>query len=66
VLVAKEFDLRGTFRFQEEFQTAVDAIASGRIDVMPLLTETMPVDKALDAFHLAADKSRAIKVQLSF
>lgn len=66
VLVAKEFDLRGTFRFHEEFETAVHAIASGRIDVMPLLSEAMPVERALDAFHLAADKSRAIKVQLRF
>lgn len=66
VIVAKEFDLRGTFRFHEEFQTAVDAIASGRIDVMPLLTEAMPVERAIDAFHLAADKSRAVKVQLRF
>ena len=32
VLVAKEIELRGTFRFDEEFDWAVDAIAQGRID----------------------------------
>ncbi|MGL4323144.1 MAG: zinc-binding dehydrogenase, partial [Beijerinckiaceae bacterium] len=66
VIVAKEFDLRGTFRFHEEFNNAVAAIASGRIDVMPLVTAALPVERALDAFNLAADKSRALKVQLTF
>ena len=39
VLVAKEVDLRGTFRFDEEFDWAVDVIARGRIDPSPLLTD---------------------------
>ena len=43
VLVAKEFELRGTFRFDKEFDWAVDAIAHGRIDPSPLLTDVMPV-----------------------
>ena len=66
VLVAKEVDLRGTFRFDAEFAWAVDAIASGRIDPTPLLTEVVPLARARDAFDLASDRTRAIKVQLSF
>jgi L-idonate 5-dehydrogenase len=65
-LVTKELDVRGTFRFDQEFATAVDALASGRIDPMPLLTETMPVADAVAAFELAGDRSRALKVQLRF
>ncbi len=65
-LVAKEIQLRGTFRFDAEFEWAVDFIASGTIDVAPLLTEMVPVDDAVRAFELAGDRSRAMKVQLAF
>lgn len=66
VLVAKEFDLRGSFRFHEEFDWAVAMIGSGTVDFSPLLTATIPVDRAVEAFDLAADKSQAMKVQLAF
>jgi L-idonate 5-dehydrogenase len=65
-LVTKEVDVRGTFRFDQEFATAVAALAGGRIDPMPLLTQTMPIADAVEAFELAADRTRALKVQLSF
>ncbi|MBN8958856.1 MAG: L-idonate 5-dehydrogenase [Rhizobiales bacterium] len=66
VVVAKEFDLRGTFRFHEEFALAVDLIGNNLVDVMPLLTATVPLADAREAFELAADRSRSMKVQLSF
>lgn len=66
VLTAKEISLRGSFRFHEEFGMAVAAIGAGRIDVAPLLTEVLPVGRALEAFALAADRGRAMKVQLAF
>ena len=65
VLVAKEIQLRGTFRFDAEFEWAVDFIASGAIDVAPLLSEIVPLDGAVRAFELAGDRSRAMKVQLA-
>jgi L-idonate 5-dehydrogenase len=66
VLVAKEFDLRGSFRFHEEFDWAVAMIGSGSVDLSPLLTASIPVERAVEAFELAGDKSRAMKVQLAF
>jgi L-idonate 5-dehydrogenase len=66
VVVAKEIELRGTFRFHEEFALAVALIGGGLVDVMPLLTETLPLVKANEAFALAADRSKAMKVQLAF
>ena len=66
VLVAKEFSLRGTFRFHEEFQLAVDVLARGDIDVSPLLTEIVPLAEANRAFALASDRAVAMKVQLAF
>ena len=66
VVVAKEIELRGTFRFHAEFALAVALIGSGLVDVMPLLTATLPLAQANDAFALAADRSKAMKVQLAF
>jgi len=65
-VVAKEISLKGTFRFDAEFGFAVDLISRRAIDVSPLLTETLPLDRAVEAFELAGDRSRAMKVQLSF
>jgi L-idonate 5-dehydrogenase len=65
-LVAKEISLRGTFRFHEAFAEAVAAIGSRRLNVTPLLTQTLPVDDAVRAFELASDRSQAMKVQLAF
>jgi L-idonate 5-dehydrogenase len=66
VLVAKELELRGTFRFHEEFATAVQMISSRHIDVRPLLSATLPMDRAVEAFQLASDRSKAMKVQIAF
>jgi L-idonate 5-dehydrogenase len=65
-IVAKEISLRGTFRFDQEFALAVDLLARGRVDVAPLLTETLPLAEAVRAFELASDRGRAMKVQLAF
>jgi L-idonate 5-dehydrogenase len=66
IIVAKELQIRGTFRFVEEFRLAVDLMGSGLIDVKPLLTQTIPFEQAVDAFTLASDRSQAMKVQLTF
>jgi L-idonate 5-dehydrogenase len=65
-IVAKELELCGTFRFHEEFTEAVQLLASGGINVQPLLTNIFPMEKAIEAFELACDRSKAMKVQLSF
>jgi L-idonate 5-dehydrogenase len=65
LLVSKEISLRGTFRFHEEFIWAVDFLATGKIDASPLLTEIVPLSEAVRAFNLAADRTRAMKVQLA-
>ena len=66
MIVAKEIEIRGSFRFHEEFALAVDLINRRRVDLMPLLTDVLPVDEAVKAFELALDRSRAMKVQLAF
>ena len=65
-IVAKEVQLRGTFRFHEEFGLAAELIGSRRVDVRPLISATMPVADAVAAFELASDRARSMKVQLAF
>ena len=65
-IVAKEFDLRGTFRFHEEFGIAVELLNKGLVDVKPLISATVPYRDAGRAFALAADRSKAMKVLLNF
>ncbi len=63
-IIAKEIDFLGTFRFHKEFRWAVDALVSKRIDVTPMLTAQFGFARALEAFELASDRKRAMKVSL--
>jgi L-idonate 5-dehydrogenase len=65
-MTAKELQFKGSFRFHAEFFTAVALMQSGRLDVTPLITQSVPFEEALRAFDLAGDRSRAIKVNLTF
>lgn len=66
MVVAKEIEMKGTFRFHEEFGLAVDFINQRRVDLKPLLTGTFPLEEAVAAFEAAGDRSRSMKVQLAF
>ncbi|NLS04983.1 L-idonate 5-dehydrogenase [Rhizobium sp. P32RR-XVIII] len=66
ILVAKEIEMKGTFRFHEEFGLSVDLINARRVDLKPLLTGVFPLDDAVAAFEAAGDRSRNMKVQLAF
>jgi L-idonate 5-dehydrogenase len=65
-IVAKEFDLRGAFRFHDEFAVAVELLNRGLVDVKPLISATLSYRDAARAFALAADRSLAMKVLLDF
>lgn len=65
-MTAKELSLKGSFRFHEEFSTGVSLMQKRLIDVKPLITQTFPLDRALEAFQTAGDRSRAMKVQIAF
>ncbi len=65
-IVAKEIEIKGSFRFHGEFALAVDLINRRRVDLKPLLSDVIALDDAVRAFDLAADRSRAMKVQIAF
>ncbi len=65
-MTAKEIDLRGSFRFHPEFETAVTLMQNKRVNVKPLVTHTLPLDSFEEAFKIANDRSIAMKTQIQF
>ena len=65
-ITVKELDLRGSFRFHEEFATAVGLMQSGLVDVKPVISHTIPLDDAEFAFRIANDRSQSMKTQIAF
>jgi L-idonate 5-dehydrogenase len=66
LIVAKELAVLGSFRFHAEFALAVRLINDGRIDLQPMITAAYPLSQAREAFELASDRQRAMKVLLDF
>src|SRR5450830_822105 len=66
LLVGKELEWRGAFRFHEEFALAVELMNKKLVDVKPLISATYPFEKSVEAFEIAGDRSKMMKVQLSF
>jgi L-idonate 5-dehydrogenase len=65
-ITVRELDLRGSFRFHAEFPVGVALMRAGLIDVAPLITHTVPLDRAEDAFRIASDRTKAMKAQIVF
>jgi L-idonate 5-dehydrogenase len=64
-VMAKELDVKGSFRFAQEFSKAVDLIVSGKVNVLQLVTAERPLAQAPDAFRLALDRAQSVKVMLT-
>jgi D-xylulose reductase len=47
----KEITVKHVFRYANVYDRAVALLASGKIDVKPLLTDRFPFDKAVEAFE---------------
>lgn len=65
-LTAKTLDLRGSFRFGPEFAVGVGLMEKALIEVKPLITHTVALAQAEDAFRLTSDRSQAMKAQIVF
>ena len=66
LVVARELSLCGSFRFHAEFALAVRLINEGRVDMAPMISGSFPLERAREAFELASDRRRAMKVLLDF
>jgi L-idonate 5-dehydrogenase len=65
-ITAKELELRGSFRFHHEFAFGVQLMQKGLIDVKPLITQTVALEEAEEAFRVASDRRQAMKAQIVF
>lgn len=64
--ITRELTLVGSFRFNDEIDAVLEALASGELDVEPVITHELAVAEALDALALARDASVSSKVLLRF
>ena len=61
----KEITVHHVFRYANVYDRAVALIASGKIDVTPLLTDRYPFDKAVDAFEAFLTMGpQSVKIQI--
>ncbi|XP_030754708.1 sorbitol dehydrogenase-like [Sitophilus oryzae] len=51
--IFREVDIRGVFRYCNDYPTAIDMVASGKISVKPLITHHYRIEDSLKAFHTA-------------
>lgn len=65
-IMVKSLTCVGSFRFVDEYAWAVDYLSRGLLDVSPLLSAAVPVRQAHEAFALAADRTQAMKVMVTF
>lgn len=64
--ITRELELVGSFRFNDEIDSVVEALADGSLDVSAVITGEFAAADALAAFGLARDASRSSKVLLRF
>ena len=65
LVMARELNLVGSFRFANVFQMSIDLLASGRIDVKPMMTSAFSLDDLQKAMDAALGKTGSIKVQVA-
>ena len=64
--ITRELELLGSFRFNDEIDEVVSALADGSLFVDPVVTHTFTLDQGLEAFEVARDASVSGKVLLDF
>jgi L-idonate 5-dehydrogenase len=64
-VMAREIELKGSFRFGQEFEQAVRLIDGKKIDVLSIVTSERPLSAAAEGFRLALDRSQNVKVLLT-
>ena len=66
LVMSKELRYQGSFRFTGEYAIAADEIASGKVDLRPLMTHAFAMSEANHAFEVAHDRNQSMKVHLQF
>lgn len=62
---ARELRIETVFRYANVFDRALELIASGKVDLKPLVSETFPFERGIEAFERAAEgRPGDIKLQI--
>ncbi len=64
LLMVKEIQFIGSFRYANIFDEAIELAASGKIDLKPFVTGVFALNETANAMHMALDKANALKVQI--
>ena len=64
--ITRELELLGSFRFNDEIDDVIDALADGSLLVDPVVTHTFTLDSGLEAFEVARNAAVSGKVLLDF
>lgn len=66
LLITKELQVHGSYRFDTEFPEALKMICQGEIDLTPLISHVLQAKEAKRAFALAANRDQSFNVHLDF
>lgn len=58
LVMAKEIRYQGSFRFTDEYAVAAEEIASGKVDLRPIMTHAFAMADAHQAFEVAHDRAQ--------
>ncbi|MEB7448876.1 L-idonate 5-dehydrogenase [Arthrobacter koreensis] len=64
--ITRELELVGSFRFNDEIDEVIAALAGGTLQADPVITHEFAVEDALEAFEVARNASVSSKVLLRF
>jgi L-idonate 5-dehydrogenase len=64
--ITRELELLGSFRFNDEIDEVIAALADGSLAADPVVTHTFPLDQGLEAFEVAKNSAVSGKVLLDF
>ncbi len=64
-LSVKELRIESVFRYAHQYERAIALMASGRVDLKPLISETFPFERSIEAFDRAVEaRPSDVKLQI--
>lgn len=64
MVMVKEIQFIGSFRYGNVFDEAIRLVTSGRINLNPFITDVLPYYEITKAMNIALDKVNSLKVQI--
>ena len=64
----KQLNLQGSYMYtREDYEIAIEAIVSKKVDISPLISKILPIDRAPELFEMAQDRTNpCIKLMIAF